>query len=114
MQLFGGNASFNGKRKNFNTMWTSVLVMFDGLTATTYTETMWAAMDGVGWPAALYFIAWMIVGNIGLLNLVSRRLSAPRPRQPRRAALVDFRIWFQSLTYSCKISYLARPPSAQT
>lgn len=70
LQLFGGNASFTGQRTNFNTIWMSVLIMFEGLTATTYSNTMWLAMKGVGWPAALYFVAWMVVGNIGLLNLV--------------------------------------------
>ncbi|GAQ86458.1 T-type voltage-gated Ca2+ channel [Klebsormidium nitens] len=70
MQLFGGNVAFSGERQNFDTMWMSVLIMFQGLTATTYTQTMWHAMHAVGWPAAAYFVAWMVVGNIGLLNLL--------------------------------------------
>lgn len=65
--------AFAGQRQNFNTMWMSVLIMFQGLTATTYTQTMWHAMAAVGWPAAAYFVAWLVVGNIGLLNLVSLR-----------------------------------------
>ena len=68
VQFFGGMPEFQGKRRNFDGIGSSVLVIFEMLTGSNWAETMWVAMQGRV-IYSLFFISWIVFGKMILLNL---------------------------------------------
>ncbi|GLI61880.1 hypothetical protein VaNZ11_004391 [Volvox africanus] len=75
LQQFGGSPYFApspndvGFSSNFDTLWQSAYTVFQLLTADNWVTTSWDGMRARGTAAALYFVAWIIVGNFVLLTL---------------------------------------------
>lgn len=68
VQFFGAMPEFQGKRRNFDSIGSSVLVIFEMLTGSNWAQTMWVAMQG-RMIYSLFFIAWIVFGKMILLNL---------------------------------------------
>ncbi|GIL63375.1 hypothetical protein Vafri_17441, partial [Volvox africanus] len=75
LQQFGGSPYFAppsndvGFSSSFDTLWQSTYTVFQLLTADNWVSTCWDGMRARGTAAALYFVAWIIVGNFVLLTL---------------------------------------------
>eukprot|EP00762_Andalucia_godoyi_P008681 ANDGO_00428.mRNA.1 Muscle calcium channel subunit alpha-1 len=71
MSLFGGNVQVDGEvpRSNFDTIYWSMITVFQILTGENWNEVMYNCITGTSWGAAFYFVGVVCVGNYLILNL---------------------------------------------
>jgi Ca2+-binding EF-hand superfamily protein len=115
MQLFGGKFDFNDgapkPREHYDTFWVAFTTSFQIMTFDTWHMVMYNAMRARGGAAVLYFLLWVILGALILLNLllviildVYVQTSEDHQDQPSRAEMRD------SLRESMRDGMAAAPP----
>mmetsp|Transcript_14911 Transcript_14911/g.2500 ORF Transcript_14911/g.2500 Transcript_14911/m.2500 type:complete len:171 (+) Transcript_14911:207-719(+) len=72
MRLFGGkmkDEDGNHSRANFDTLFWSLITIFQIITGENWNEVMFSGVANTNWLSTLYFLSLLVIGNYVLFNL---------------------------------------------
>lgn len=72
MRLFGGlmkDEEGNNSRANFDTLFWSLITIFQIITGENWNEVMFSGVSNTSWVSVVYFLSLLVVGNYILFNL---------------------------------------------
>eukprot|EP00887_Chlorella_sp_A99_P007206 scaffold2.g7206.t1 len=103
MHVFGGLA-LDPAYPNFDSFVNAFVMVFQALTLENWPSLMFAVQEAAGWPATIYFVAWMLLGRYVLLQLCfeveyerAQRSSTGTMTERVRSWFINVRAWLAGM-----------------